>query len=134
MGHILLKTAPDADLYVLWSSICDAPIGVGNQEEIQRVARLSGDHISPERFARADATGTSSVFGDGGWDDEGLVLREFPTVDSGSRWLPRKNLHKFAEAIKADNSCAIEELVEPIDPQVHPVIEVVIEASEDGDH
>ncbi len=130
MAHLIFKTRQDADLYLMWSTVCDAPIGVGNQVAIEDLSRKIGPRLTLELLARINETGTSSMSGTGGWDDDGLVLREFPLWDSPSRWLPRKNFHEFVKAIEADDAAAIEKATEAINPEVHPVITIVIGGEE----
>lgn len=60
MPRTIIKLAPDEDWYVVWSTIVDAPTYWGTRAELE--AR-PGAHALPERFDRADATGTSAQWG-----------------------------------------------------------------------
>lgn len=86
MGAIIVKVAPDRDLYMRWSSVVDAPTHLGTRSEMAEV--LLDDHTRAEvkdgtaalrveaNLARCDETGTTSRIGHpptGGWDDSGLV-------------------------------------------------------------
>lgn len=72
---LLIKADKDQDLYVGWSTICDAPAGVWSRE----TAAEYGFPVS--RLDRADATGTSSTGRDGrpglgGWEDTGFIAEQ----------------------------------------------------------
>lgn len=66
MGRIVIKAAPDRDLYVDWSTIVEAPAFIGTRTEM--LAYLGrqehADHPMNDpngRLDRADATGTSAA-------------------------------------------------------------------------
>jgi hypothetical protein len=98
------------DLYLLWSSIVDAPTWVGNRAEL-------ADHLRDEYgraehdmwlrlIDRADQRGTSDrAFNTGGWDDESLRVGEgspeYPDGGDGYWVIRRDRLTAYAEAILA---------------------------------
>ena len=69
---LILKPDPERDEYVVWSNIVEAPLALGTAEEIVQWLGLHDQapaDKSRERIARADATGTSSMIGDGAFGD-----------------------------------------------------------------
>lgn len=97
MGIYIIKPDPDIDRYVAWSSIVDGPVVWGERDAVGDWLRLweGPDANSPERFARADANGTSLLDGDDGWDCKALLV-----LNGGhSRgWLPRERVWEWLEA------------------------------------
>jgi hypothetical protein len=74
----------------------DAPVGFGSQQEL--VATYWLDNMIPERFERADQTGSSVTNSDRfTWPDAYWMVRECDL--SEPRWLKRENLRAFCEAI-----------------------------------
>lgn len=99
---LIVKAAPDKDLYVGWSNTCDMPAGVWSRE----TAIAYG--FPPSCLDRADATGTSSRIGDGAWDDTGFVAEQ-------RGWLRRDRLGDYAvEYLQGDRQAAYA-LLEPFD-------------------
>jgi len=100
MARFILKTATDSDLYVEWSTIVDNLVAVGDREWFK------SQGIDAERLDRADKTGTSCKgferegdgYAFGSFADNGMILCNMQTR-RGFRWLPRKNLHAYAEAV-----------------------------------
>jgi hypothetical protein len=92
MPHFILKPEPDKDLYVLWTTISEAPYFVGTRAQCHRALTAWHEDARADRFTRADLRGTSSVDGLDGWDDgkttgsviveqKGLVaLKDLPEV------------------------------------------------------
>jgi hypothetical protein len=69
---LIIKPDPDRDEYVAWSTIVEAPVCLGSADDL--VAFFADHNQDPEektreRIARADATGTSSMIGDGAFGD-----------------------------------------------------------------
>lgn len=98
MPSIILKATPESKNYVVWSSIVDAPLGYGTQEELQ-----SGGfrrEYTDERFERADRTGSSLMDGGYGWDSEyrNLIVSELGH-NTHFYLLNLDNLDSFAAAI-----------------------------------
>lgn len=114
MPRFLIKTRPNADLYMLWSTVVDAPVWVGTRAEGLKDYFVNGNaHPSPccptcgqewegmaaKKLRLADLHGTSCVSEDGtphdgNWVDDGLVYMGEPVQG----WIPRESLHGFAEA------------------------------------
>ncbi|MFI1728229.1 hypothetical protein ACH40E_03110 [Streptomyces acidicola] len=99
---LLVKAAPDKDLYVGWSNACEMPAGVWSRETALEYG------FPPSRLDRADETGTSSHIGDGAWDDTGFVAEQ-------RGWLPRTRLGEYAvEYLEGDRQAAYG-LLEPFE-------------------
>lgn len=73
---VIIKIAPDQDLYVAWSEICEMPAGVGTREQ------ALADGIEEDRLDRADKTGTSyhRTYSDEtppyAWGDDTLIAEQ----------------------------------------------------------
>ncbi|MFJ4624272.1 hypothetical protein [Streptomyces sp. NPDC088812] len=99
---LLVKAAPDKDMYIGWSNICEMPAGVWSRETALEYG------FPPSRLDRADATGTSSHIGDGAWDDQGFIAEQ-------RGWLRRDRLGDYAvEYLHGDREAAFA-LLEPFD-------------------
>lgn len=101
MGRIIIKAAPDRDLYVEWSTIVEAPVFIGGRAEtLAHLHREQEGGDAPEvRLARVDETGTSakgSYAWFGAWDDEGLIYEQRGSV-------PRERLCDFLDAYLRDD-------------------------------
>lgn len=99
---LLVKAAPDKDLYVQWSTVCDMPGGVFSRETALEYGfpRSKVDH--------ADEHGSSSRLGDGAWDDEGWVAEQ-------RGWLHRDRIGDYAvEYLNGDRQAAYA-LLEPFE-------------------
>jgi len=102
---LLIKAAPDRDLYVGWSNIVEAPTGVWTRAE----AIAYG--FPPSRLDRADKNGSSSrVRGYGQWDDEGFIAEQ-------RGWLRRDRLGDYALAYARDDLNAAFDLLEPFEDE-----------------
>jgi hypothetical protein len=109
LGSFILRAAPDRDLYVLWSSVCDDAEFVGTRDEVAVYlsVQYGYDHPAERWLTRADATGTSSRIGAGAWGHD-LVVDQ-------CGMLRRSDLGHYAEAWAADDQTAIEALLTPFD-------------------
>ncbi len=111
MGQALIRAAPDRDLYLVWSSIVDAPVAVGTRAEMVGWARQEW-RLEEERaeaaLMRADELGTSDRrFNTGGWDDDELpVFNGWQPPEPGWWYIRRDRLVEFAEAILRDDDAA----------------------------
>lgn len=108
MPSTIIKLDPDQDWYVVWSTVVDAPTHWGARAEIER----RYENAAPDRFARADATGTSAQWG--GWVGpqpyswetraEALVVSagNCGIEDPRGCWasLPYRNLRKFCDRME----------------------------------
>lgn len=82
----ILKPDPDQDFYVVWLNGVDGPGAWGTRARVVDVLTRPGSvfgerDADPERFERADATGTSEV----GGCFEGMVVE-------GQAWMPRAKM------------------------------------------
>lgn len=101
---LIVKSARDKDQYVGWSNDCEMPAGVWSRE----TALAYG--FPPSRLDRADAAGSSSHIGDGGWDDRGFIAEQ-------RGWLRRELLGDYAiEYLLGDREAAYA-LLEPFDDE-----------------
>jgi hypothetical protein len=99
---LLVKAAPDKDLYVQWSTVCDMPGGVFSRETALEYG------FPPSRLDHADEHGSSSRLGDGAWDDKGWVAEQ-------RGWLRRDRIGEYAvEYLHGDREAAYA-LLEPFD-------------------
>jgi len=102
---IIVKAAPDRDLYIGWSNVVEAPTGMWTRAE----ALAYG--FPRSRLDRADRTGTSSMVpGSGQWDDHGFIAEQ-------RGWLRRDRIADYAQALAADNNEAAWDLLEPFDDE-----------------
>lgn len=101
---LLVKAAPDKDLYVLWSNSCDMPAGVWSRETAIEYG------FPPSRLDRADENGSSATNGytSGHWDDAGFIAEQ-------RGWLKRERLGDYAvEYLHGDRQAAYA-LLEPFE-------------------
>jgi hypothetical protein len=99
---LIVKAAPDRDLYVGWSNICEMPAGAWTRGE----ALAYG--FPRSRLDRADETGTSSLIRDGAWDDHGFVAEQ-------RGWLRRDRLGDYALLWLDDRQDEAFDLLEPFE-------------------
>lgn len=100
---IIVKAAPDRDLYVGWSNVVEAPTGMWTRAE----ALAYG--FPRSRLDRADRTGTSSMVpGSGQWDDIGFIAEQ-------RGWLQRDRIADYAQALFAGDENAAWDLLEPFE-------------------
>ncbi|TMR88604.1 hypothetical protein [Nonomuraea basaltis] len=104
MSLVVFKTAPDRDCYVLFQTVNDCPVFIGDRAKTAVRLCIEAETAVAEaavagKLDRADQTGTSYSDGEGGWGAEGVMVGEymFPS-DVGSRFLPRANLEEFVRA------------------------------------
>jgi hypothetical protein len=95
-AHLILKPDPAEDLYVVWINAVDGPSAWGTRAEIEKEldnpVYLDDSRKSPadpERFARADRTGTSSLV-DG--ELTGKIVYSPPRVDGSPGWIARERM------------------------------------------
>jgi hypothetical protein len=124
MGQAIVKCARDRDLYLIWSSVVDAPVWVGNRAELAEYLRdehgRAGWAESERSMDRADEYGSSDrAIGFGRWGDEELRLREGAPADrpgpDGYWFIRRDRLTAYAEALLAageDDETAGHDLME----------------------
>lgn len=100
---LLIKAAPDRDLYVGWSNNVEAPTGIWTRAE----ALAYG--FPPSRLDRADKNGSSAIgYNDGHWDDEGFIAEQ-------RGWLRRDRLGDYAQAYAREDYDAAWDLLEPFE-------------------
>ena len=101
---LLVKAAPDQDLYVGWSNSCDMPAGAWSRE----AAVAYG--FPPSRLDLADENGSNATNGytSGHWDDPGFVAEQ-------RGWLKRDRLAKYAVLWLDGHHDAAFDLLEPFE-------------------
>lgn len=102
MGQVVVRAARDRDLYLVWSSVVDAPVAVGKRDWMVRYAKKEW-RLRPAdaeaALARADRDGSSDrAIRFGWWDDEFLPVVEGSPPD-GWYHIRRDRLVSFAEAL-----------------------------------
>jgi hypothetical protein len=109
MPSYVVKAAPDSDLYCIWSTVVDCPTWLFES----RADALMHHEINADRMDRADRTGTSSIDGFYGWQDERFHIREV-TPDADHLWyLPRTKLVDFIRSgLETDDDSARWHLLE----------------------
>jgi len=100
---LLVKAAPDKDMYIGWSNVCEMPAGVWSRETAIEYG------FPPSRLDRADKNGSSDMScGDGHWADPGFVAEQ-------RGWLRRDRLGDYAvEYLHGDRQAAFN-LLEPFE-------------------
>lgn len=97
MGVYIIKPDRDVDGYVAWSSVTDGPIAWGDQKFVaDYLRRWDGDEAAaPERFERADRTGTSMKDGEDDFSQRGFLV-----LNGGDShgWLPRERMWAWLHA------------------------------------
>lgn len=123
MGQAIVKAAKDRDLYLIWSSVVDAPVWVGDRAELlehlwdeyrrEHPNSTPNPGYGPEdRIARADRTGTSMIDPPVyGWDDDAIIVME-GSPDDGWYHIRRDRLADYAEALLRDDDAAATALLE----------------------
>ena len=103
--RLILKAAPDQDLYIGWSTMCEAPAGSWTRAEAAECG------IDPERLDRADKTGTSFIdSAEGAWDDRVMITEQ-------RGLLPRVHLAAYAELWLSGEQDKAFDLLEPFEDE-----------------
>lgn len=102
---LIVKAAPDRDMYIGWSNVCEMPAGVWSRETAIEYG------FPPSRLDRADKNGSSDLScGDGHWDDAGFIAEQ-------RGWLKRDRLGDYAiEYLHGDREAAFA-LLEPFEDE-----------------
>lgn len=100
VGHTIIKPTQYDDFYVVYSSVADAPIRWGTRADLEAAYAYG----RPDKFDRADETGTSSLRGWYGWTEQTLIVREGfrPGTFPANAWaaiVPIAQLRQFCESI-----------------------------------
>lgn len=101
---LLVKAAPDRDLYIGWSTVAEMPDGIWSRE----TALDAG--IPRTWLDRADETGTSALYPEGSWDDSGFVAEQ-------RGWLPRARLGDYAVEYLHGDRIAAYAMLEPFEDE-----------------
>jgi hypothetical protein len=114
MGQSIVKADPGWDLYLVWSSVVDAAIGVGDRDTLQAWLLddpqwAPGVHAAFERADRLGSSDRSVRFA--WWDDEFLPVMMGSPDDGGLYHLPRSRLVEYAEALLADDELGAQALL-----------------------
>lgn len=115
MGQIILKMRPADDLYMIWSTVVESPVFLGDRADV--VAYLEAERFmwsDPEgALARADACGASSkLWRDGAWDDPECVF-----IYEQRGILRARKLPILAEMFLLDPAADAGPLLEPFDDE-----------------
>lgn len=71
MTTTVVKIDRDVDFYVMWESITESPTMWGTRSALCRPSMVEAG-----RFGRADAHGSSSLWGWGWWDDDTFIYEQ----------------------------------------------------------
>ncbi|MFE5140377.1 hypothetical protein ACFRDV_22315 [Streptomyces fagopyri] len=100
---LIVKAAPDRDLYIGWSNICEMPSGAWTREE----ALAYG--FPRSRLDRADKNGSSDLsYGNGHWNDAGFIAEQ-------RGWLKRERLGEYAQLWLAGQPEEAFNLLDPLE-------------------
>ena len=100
---LIIKAAPDRDLYIGWSNVVEAPTGIWTRAEAEAYG------FPRSRLDRADRNGTSSMVpGSGQWDDIGFIAEQ-------RGWLRRDRIGDYAQAYAREDYDAAWDLLEPFE-------------------
>ncbi len=115
MGRVVLKTAPDRDQYVIWSSVVDDIVaGPGTREQTaQHLLTEERIRYTPDEVEnilnRTDERGSSDrAMRFGWWDDDPLNTGP---GDDGWYHLPRERLAAYADALSRDDEAGAKALL-----------------------
>jgi len=117
MGQFIIKASRYEELYLIWSTIVDAPVMVfGSREELRKHLWHESFSCAPpaeevanggpfeardpdSRIARADTNGTSLIDDSfGGWDEPGMWIGEGAPNDGWRYQLPRDQVGSYIRA------------------------------------
>lgn len=99
---LIVKPSPDRDLYVGWSEVVEAPVGMWTRAE------ALAEGCPESRLRRADETGTSSFPGFYRWDSEGMIAEQ-------RGWLPRSRLAAYVTAYAEERMDDCWDMLEPFE-------------------
>lgn len=117
MPSYVLRVAPDDPTYVLWSTVVEAPIFMGDEAEMRTyLERFEQRCKEPccyqkqvlDRLDRANRAGTSSLGGFYGYDDPGMIVEQTGV-------LPRSALGAFARAFLLEGDDDFMSYLQPFD-------------------
>lgn len=117
MGIMIFKVEPGAtDRYLVWSTVVDAPIGIGTRVDMLRWLQPPVGDLDPARaravMKRVDETGTSEREGRGAWEDlEPIPVGEDLCPSDGWYRMSRENLPALVDAIASGDREAIHQLL-----------------------
>lgn len=105
MPTAIIKIVPDVDEYVLWSTVVDDVASPPmTRADLERKMPIWGYESGPERFERADETGSSWTFNADGFGQKMLTQ---------AGWVPRENLREYA--IRVNRGDPVDHLLEPFE-------------------
>ena len=118
MPTYVIKAEPDVDLYVLWSTVVEAPTFTGTRAEVtQHLIWLTDNEQAKQieaRFDRADARGSSGIppFDYGTWEgdpgDGDLLFQQ-------AGFIRRANFPAYAARVHRTNNVDPGELLDPFE-------------------
>lgn len=121
MGRFLIKCDPSVDLYIEWSTVVDAPVGVGTRAQFEkdmntphRGAVFMTENAIRLRLNRTDKRGTSLLdYGSdgGGWSSKGLLYMQ----GLKPAFLPRRNFLAYGQMLLKDPNAQPVGLTEPLE-------------------
>ncbi|MFB7858725.1 hypothetical protein [Rhodococcus qingshengii] len=107
MPKFIVKTSPDDDLYMRWSTVTDSCLFTGTRKQFLR------NDFEEDRLRHADETGSSLISGKTGkWEDDSLfVASTHYRDDAYSYCLDRENFFVYADLLRQGREEAAEKFL-----------------------
>lgn len=98
MGYYIMQASPGEDFYIQFSTVMDLPMRLGSMEEWKNLLNtMSGNELASYQFMmdRMLECGTSSMSGNGAWDND-IILSSQGHPAGAEYWsLPRDSVSEF---------------------------------------
>ncbi|MFF7198260.1 hypothetical protein ACFZAM_31695 [Streptomyces sp. NPDC008079] len=107
MGRAVIRAAPDADLYMVYSTTVQSVTVIGTREE------LAEEGVRPDEFERADRFGSSSYRRRGYWQSPPLSMTASTRQDSPWYLLERRDFAEYARLMTENQDTEAEALLTP---------------------
>jgi hypothetical protein len=113
--RVLLRGAPDIDLWGEFTTVAEGFVAVGSEAELR-----AQTEFSDEQWERARATGSSAARGDYAYADQdgGLIVQD--AGDNRQRWLPRPYVADYLLALLRDDRHRRLQLTRSFDEEATP--------------
>lgn len=115
MGTYLIKPDPDVDWYAYWSSVVDSPLAWGSKASLAARPDI-GPELNPDRFERADETGTSLRHARSSWARHPTII-VYESAPESPGTLRLADLRAFCEHLEAGRNTEAQALLTPFDDE-----------------